>query len=68
MLTWYMKYLSSNIYVNETMRALNISGSLGDCWMLAPMSTISEKPDLFKVGTIELTIVVTDCLYAESGS
>ena len=29
-----------------------ISGSLGDCWMLAAMSGLSEKPDLFKVGTI----------------
>ena len=49
------------------MRAV-ILGSLGDCWMLAAMSGLSETSDLFKVGTIELTIVVTDCLYAESGS
>ena len=68
MLTWYMKYLLSNIYVNKTMRALNISGSLGDCWMLAPMSAISEKSELFKVGTNKLNIVVTDFLYAEIGS
>ena len=45
-----------------------ISGSLGDCWMLAAMSGLSEKPDLFKVGTNKLTIIVTVCLYAESGS